>query len=70
MMSEPTTATNRDLRDLVIGIWAVVLRARPHLQPGHEPTCPGVSDSLEVSGATCPGCVRWLKNLIRDAKLV
>lgn len=64
MMSEPITTTNRDLRALTTGIWAEVLRVRPHLQPGHE-TCPGVSEALEILDASCPRCVRWLGNLIR-----
>jgi hypothetical protein len=49
-----------------VDIWKEVLGFRPHLQPGHESTCPGISDELEVRQGACPECRSWQRALMSE----
>lgn len=46
-------------------IWNEVLCFRPHLQPGHESRCPGISEKLEIREGACRRCRNWLELLLR-----
>jgi hypothetical protein len=46
-------------------IWNEVLCFRPHLQPGHEARCPGISEKLEIREGACHRCRSWLELLLR-----
>lgn len=46
-------------------IWNEVLCFRPHLQPGHDGGCPGISEKLQIREDACPRCRSWLDLLLR-----
>lgn len=55
----PLTPTERRL-------WDQLLALRPHLEEGHDPSCPGVTDLLGVTPETCPACRDWLAKALRE----
>lgn len=50
-------------------IWNEVLCFRPHLQPGHDGGCAGITERLEMPESVCPRCRTWLELLVRKGIL-
>lgn len=50
-------------------IWNEILSFRPHLLPGHDPLCGGITDTLKLSEAACSKCRQWLDLLLRHGTL-
>jgi hypothetical protein len=44
-------------------IWNEVLCFRPHLQPGHDASCSGITERLELRERVCAKCRLWLELL-------
>ena len=47
-------------------LWDRLLALRPHLEAGHDPRCPGVTDLLGVTPETCAECRDWLAEGLRE----
>lgn len=47
-------------------LWDRLLALRPHREDGHDPTCPGESDLLDVTPETCPAYGDWSAEVLRE----